>query len=105
MAGRIDALDRRRARSSALVEGGLPEGWERPLLAYKKRKGQASRSGPTSRRRRDLARPVDAYRSCRGAPDLEAATQHKRDMQPFTATNPAGRYIHYGVTSTHGAMR
>ena len=32
-----------------------------------------------------------------GAPDLEAATQHKNDNAPLTRDNYAGRYIHYGV--------
>ena len=40
-----------------------------------------------------------------GAPDLEAATQHKRDMAPFTADDRAGRYLHYGVREhAMGAM-
>ena len=40
-----------------------------------------------------------------GAPDLEAATQHKRDMQPFTADDRGGRYLHYGVREhAMGAM-
>ncbi len=40
-----------------------------------------------------------------GAPDLEAATQHKRDMRPFTASDRGGRYLHYGVREhAMGAM-
>ncbi|MEO1091481.1 MAG: transketolase [Pseudomonadota bacterium] len=32
-----------------------------------------------------------------GAPDLEAATKHKRRLAPFTAGDRTGRYLHYGV--------
>jgi transketolase len=40
-----------------------------------------------------------------GAPDLEAATQHKHDLVPFTAENHSGRYLHYGIREhAMGAM-
>lgn len=40
-----------------------------------------------------------------GAPDLEAATKHKNRLTPFTASDRAGRYVHYGVREhAMGAM-
>jgi transketolase len=40
-----------------------------------------------------------------GAPDLEAATKHKRRLAAFTAEDRNGRYLHYGVREfAMGAM-
>ncbi len=32
-----------------------------------------------------------------GAPDLEGPTKHKQTLPAFTAQNPGGRYLHYGI--------
>ena len=40
-----------------------------------------------------------------GAPDLEGATKHKRQLAPFTASDHGGRYVHYGIREhAMGAM-
>ena len=105
---RLDALDpATRAEFQRLIEGRLPDGWERGLLAYKKVQVEAqperSTIGTSGEISRVLSHAIPELVG--GAPDLEAATQHKRDMKPFTAENPSGRYIHYGVREhAMGAM-
>lgn len=97
---RVDSMDpASRAEFDRLMEGRLPNGWEKSLLEFKKarvedRIEQAGirTSGQISS---VLSQCIPEFVG--GAPDLEAATQHKQVMQPFTAENPAGRYIHYGV--------
>ena len=97
---RVDSMDpASRAEFDRLMAGQLPQGWEQTLLEFKKarvedRIEQAGirTSGQISS---VLAQVIPEFVG--GAPDLEAATQHKQVMQPFTAENPAGRYIHYGV--------
>jgi transketolase len=105
---RVDALDpATRAEFQRLVEGRLPDGWEKALLAYKKtqvvEQPERSTIGTSGEISRVLSHAIPELVG--GAPDLEAATQHKRDMKPFTAENPSGRYIHYGVREhAMGAM-
>jgi transketolase len=105
---RVDALDpATRAEFQRLVEGRLPDGWEKALLGYKKaqveEQPERSTIGTSGEISRVLSHAIPELVG--GAPDLEAATQHKRDMKPFTAENPSGRYIHYGVREhAMGAM-
>ena len=105
---RVDALDpATRAEFQRLVEGRLPDGWEKPLLAYKKAQGESQPERSNIQTSGEISRILSHAipELVGGAPDLEAATQHKRDMQPFTATHPSGRYIHYGVREhAMGAM-
>lgn len=105
---RVDALDpATRAEFHRLMEGRLPAGWEKALLAYKQAQVEAQpersniqTSGEISR---VLSRAIPELVG--GAPDLEAATQHKRDLAPFSAADRTGRYIHYGVREhAMGAM-
>jgi len=89
----------KRAEFFRLMERRLPDGWETKLLSYKKariedRLEQAGirTSGQISS---VLAQVIPELLG--GAPDLEAATQHKQLMKPFTADDATGRYIHYGI--------
>jgi transketolase len=105
---RVDALDpATRAEFQRLIEGRLPDGWEKALLAYKKAQIEAQPERSNIQTSGEISRVLSHAipELVGGAPDLEAATQHKRDMKPFTAENPSGRYIHYGVREhAMGAM-
>ncbi|MBU6497255.1 MAG: transketolase [Rhodospirillales bacterium] len=97
---RRQLLDRLRA-------GRLPEGWERPLRAWREeaaasglRQGGINSSADIVER---LAEAIPELIS--GAPDLEGPTQHKRRLSAFGAGDPGGRYVHYGVREhAMGAM-
>jgi transketolase len=105
---RVVALDpATRAEFQRLMEGRLPEGWDKPLLAYKQAQVEAQPERSAILSSGEISRVLSHSipELVGGAPDLEAATQHKRDMQPFTAADPRGRYIHYGVREhAMGAM-
>lgn len=88
------------------MRGELPPDWERTLRDYKREAAANAPSQPTARR------PARSPGCCRtrspswsAALHPEAATQHKRDMLPFTADRRDGRYLHYGVREhAMGAM-
>jgi len=105
---RVDALDpATRAEFQRLVEGRLPDRWEQALEAYKKAQVETQPERSNIQTSGEISRVLSHAipELVGGAPDLEAATQHKRDMKPFTADNPTGRYIHYGVREhAMGAM-
>ena len=90
---------RKRRLLDRLREGGLPDGWEEPLRTSRERaaKGQLTESGiALSGDIVDLL--ADAIPELiSGAPDLEGATKHKRQLAPFTASDHGGRYVHYGI--------
>jgi transketolase len=97
---RMDALaPEKRAQFDRLMNRQLPVGWDKGLLDYKRAAAQGQIDQPTIRSSGEisalLSRAIPELVG--GAPDLEAATQHKRDMVPFTAANRAGRYLHYGI--------
>ncbi|GJD50351.1 Transketolase [Methylobacterium crusticola] len=105
---RAAALDpERRRRLDRLREGRLPDGWEAPLRAFAAR---AAREGLSQSGIALSAELVDQVAEAipemlSGAPDLEGATQHKRRLKPFTADDPSGRYVHYGIREhAMGAM-
>jgi transketolase len=82
-----------------LREGRLPDGWEKPLHAYRQR---AARERPAQHGFKLSGEIVDSLcevipELISGAPDLEGATQHKRRLAPFTAADHGGRYVHYGI--------
>ncbi len=105
---RVDPLEpSARAEFLRLIEGRLPDGWETPLLTYKKAQVEAQPERSNIQTSGEISRVLSHAipELVGGAPDLEAATQHKRDMRPFTAANRSGRYIHYGVREhAMGAM-
>jgi transketolase len=97
---RLAALEPgKRAKFDRLMRGELPAGWDKGLLAWKREMAAKAPRQATIRSSGEISRVLSQAipELVGGAPDLEAATQHKRDMQPFTAQNRAGRYLHYGV--------
>jgi len=103
---RVAALpEAKRALVARLQAGRLPEGWRERLRAYAREAAGRSEfgilfSGEIVDR---LAAAIPELLS--GAPDLEAATRHKRSLSAFTAEDRGGRYIHYGVREhAMGAM-
>ncbi|MBK6602937.1 MAG: transketolase [Betaproteobacteria bacterium] len=96
-----------RAKFERLMRGELPPDWERTLRDYKREAAANAPSQPTVRSSGEITRVLSHAipELVGGAPDLEAATQHKRDMLPFTADRRDGRYLHYGVREhAMGAM-
>ncbi|MFZ7089639.1 transketolase [Primorskyibacter sp. 2E233] len=96
-----------RAEWERVMAGDLPEGWEQTILDAKKtflaEGGEKAGIRASGEMLAALAGTIPELIS--GAPDLEAATQHKRQLAPFTATDRGGRYIHYGVREfAMGAM-
>jgi transketolase len=105
-AARVAALpEEKRALVERLQAGQLPEGWQDTLRAYAQEAAGRSEfgiffSGEIVDR---LAAAIPELIS--GAPDLEAATKHKRSLTAFTAEDRGGRYLHYGVREhAMGAM-
>ena len=97
---RFDALPAaERAEFERVMAGELPAGWEQVILDAKRRYvGDPEERAGIRTSGEMLAALADAIPELiSGAPDLEAATQHKRQLAPFTATDRSGRYIHYGV--------
>jgi transketolase len=96
-----------RGKFERLMRGELPEGWDRGLQDYKREAAATAPLQPTVRSSGEITRVLSHAipELVGGAPDLEAATQHKRDMAPFTADDRSGRYLHYGVREhAMGAM-
>jgi transketolase len=106
---RVEALGPERRRLlDRLREGRLPDGWDKPLRAFRERaaREQSAESGITlSGDIVDmLAEAIPELIS--GAPDLEGATKHKRQLAPLTALDRSGRYVHYGIREhAMGAMQ
>lgn len=90
-----------------LVDGALPEGWRDTLVERKAFYAAEKPLQPTVATSGEI---LDALSDAipelvSGAPDLEAATKHKRRLAPFTVEDRTGRYIHYGVREfAMGAM-
>jgi transketolase len=105
---RVEALSPEKRRLlDRLGAGRLPDGWDEPLRAFRERaaREQLTESGITlSGDIVDiLAEAIPELIS--GAPDLEGATKHKRQLAPFTASDHGGRYVHYGIREhAMGAM-
>ena len=96
-----------RAEFERLMAGRLPEGWATGLHAVKRRLAEERPTQPTIKTSSEV---VDTLADVipelmGGAPDLEAATKHKNRLQPFTASDHGGHYLHYGVREhAMGAM-
>jgi transketolase len=102
---RLDAATR--ARFERLMKRALPVGWDKGLLDYKRQAAEKRLAQPTVRSSGEISAVLSRVlpELVGGAPDLEAATQHKHDMVPFTAQNCSGRYLHYGIREhAMGAM-
>jgi transketolase len=105
---RVVALppDRRR-QLDRLREGRLPENWLQPLIAWRARAAAEGKAQGGINSSADIVEVLAAAipELIAGAPDLEGPTQHKRGLAAFTATDTAGRYVHYGVREhAMGAM-
>jgi transketolase len=106
---RVEALSPEKRRLLDRLEAGhLPDGWEELLRAFRERaaREQLAESGITlSGDILDiLAEAIPELLS--GAPDLEGATKHKRQLAPFTASDHGGRYVHFGIREhVMGAMQ
>ncbi|WP_373236752.1 transketolase [Cohaesibacter celericrescens] len=89
----------KRAEFDRLMNWHLPKDWNATLKAFKKENAENPTAKPGIAASGDvlslLADAIPEIMS--GAPDLEAATKHKRQLTPFTKDDRSGRYIHYGV--------
>ena len=105
---RVAALPADKKRLLArLQEGRLPEGWDKPLRAFKAQAQKERKPQYGITLSSDMVDMLsDAIPELiSGAPDLEGATQHKRRLKPFGAADPGGRYVHYGIREhAMGAM-
>jgi transketolase len=91
--------DATRASFERTIEGRLPEGWrdvtstyKAQAIANKKRAYSIETSGEVARALYDLMPEIT---TC--CADLEAPTNHKRQLQAFAPASPQGRYVHCGV--------
>lgn len=97
---RVAALDPERRRLlDRLRDGRLPEGWADTLHAFKRHAAETGHSDHGYKISGDLVEMLTEAipEMFSGAPDLEGATLHKRDLPAFTGDDRAGRYVHYGV--------
>ena len=105
---RVAALPAERRREfDRLREGRLPEGWADSLRAFARRAAGERRAEYGIKTSGDIvdlvAEAIPELVS--GAPDLEGATQHKRRLGAFTASDQGGRYVHHGIREhAMGAM-
>ena len=93
------ASPEKRELLARLQDGQLPEGWDRPLLAWRR---EAAAKGLTQNGLRSsgdaVERLVDTLPELvTASADLDGTTQHKRELRIFTAADQSGRYIPCGV--------
>lgn len=96
-----------RSEFERAMSGVLPEGWRAPLRAYKANAAERSEPRPSIASSGDVAALLydTVPELMAGCADLEASTNHKRQLAAFTSENPAGRYLHCGVREhAMGAM-
>ncbi|SNT31207.1 transketolase [Tropicimonas sediminicola] len=105
---RLDASEAEvKAEFQRLTASKLPDGWRAPLIHRKAQYAAERPNQPTVASSGEILDVLsDAIPELMsGAPDLEAATKHKRRLAPFTAQDRSGRYLHYGVREfAMGAM-
>ncbi len=97
---RVAELDpAKRLEFDRLRAGELPEGWMDKLRDYGRRAARDGLVQPGAATAADIAEILaeSIPELISGSPDLEGSTQHKRSLSAFTASNPSGRYLHYGV--------
>jgi transketolase len=97
---RLAALDTDNRRSFEHAQGGrFPEGWRDIASKYKARAIKQNKSAYSIETSGEVASAFydfipDIMTCCA---DLEAPTNHKRQLEAFTASNARGRYVHCGV--------
>lgn len=89
----------RRAEFDRVQAGARTDGWRQVLSAYKTRVADAGEPAFSIGASGDIAAALyDVLPEIvTGCADLEAPTNHKRQLAAFTAGDRAGRYIHCGV--------
>lgn len=89
----------RRAEFERVHAGARTDGWREVLSAYKKRAADAGEAAFSIGTSGDIAAALyDVLPEIvTGCADLEAPTNHKRQLAAFTSGDRAGRYIHCGV--------
>jgi transketolase len=89
----------RQAELARRMEGRLPDGWNRPIRDYLDERLEAQDAKPSIETSGDVAARLYAMlpELVVGCADLEAPTNHKRDLAAFDADDNTGRYIHCGV--------
>ncbi|MBR0834821.1 transketolase [Bradyrhizobium manausense] len=82
-----------------VMAGCLPEGWRDVTSAYKARSIAEKKPAYSIETSGDVARAlydvIPEIMTC--CADLEAPTNHKRQLEAFTAADIGGRYVHCGV--------
>lgn len=88
-----------RAEFERIQEGRLPDGWREVLLAYKKRVAEEAPTQPAIQSSGEIASLLSDIlpEMVVGCADLEAPTNHKRNLTAFTAGDRGGAYVHCGV--------
>lgn len=89
----------RRSLFERAVERRLPDGWRDVTADYKTRAIAANQPASSIETSGEIASALyemlpDIMTCCA---DLEAPTNHKRQLEAFTASHAAGRYVHCGV--------
>ncbi|MCW2238890.1 transketolase [Azospirillum canadense] len=96
-----------RAEFERVQQGRRPDAWREILLAYKKRVAEEGPAQPPIQSSGEIASLLcevlpETVVACA---DLEAPTNHKRNLAAFTATDRSGAYVHCGVREhVMGAM-
>ncbi|SON58458.1 Transketolase 1 (plasmid) [Hartmannibacter diazotrophicus] len=89
----------RRAEFERLMRGDLPDGWREMLTAHRKRLAEEATTRSSNEATAEivnlLAETIPELLP--GAPDLEGPTNCKGKLVAFTAEEPTGRYLHYGI--------
>jgi transketolase len=97
---RVAALDSAsRSAFEGAFAGRLPDGWRDVTSRYKARAIAQGSPAPSIETSGEVASALydlvpDIMTCCA---DLEAPTNHKRQLAAFTATDAGGRYVHCGV--------
>jgi len=98
--GRLAGLSNAaRAEFERVAAGARPEGWREALRDWKARKAAEAQPDFLIQTSSDAASLLYDHvpEMIAGCADLEAPTNHKRQLAAFDAANRAGRYIHCGV--------
>lgn len=88
-----------RAGFDRMQEGRLPDGWRAVVAAWKKQAAASATSRPTIQSSGEIIALLSEImpEMIVGCADLEAPTNHKRNLAAFTAENRSGAYVHCGV--------